>query len=155
MQEISATYILPKNLSKAIEAAVNNSFKTAQECLIKKTQYPPYMNMKQASEYLGVSYNTIKKWFKIYPDFPVAIIDGSYHINREELDKFMLSMQNKQLAAGRACYIQEEMEVLTMFKKIDSKLLAYWLTPPEQRVWAYLATFVPLLGTVVGIANLL
>ena len=42
-----------------------------------------------------------------------------------------------------------------MLRKIDDTILNYWLTPPEQRMWAYLATFVPLLGTVVGIAKLL
>lgn len=42
-----------------------------------------------------------------------------------------------------------------MLQKIDGKILAYWDTAPNERVWAYLATFVPLLGTVVGIANLL
>lgn len=42
-----------------------------------------------------------------------------------------------------------------MLQKIDSKILAYWWTSPDQRLWAYLATFLPLLGIIVAISNLL
>lgn len=95
MQGFTTTVQLPDDLNHAIAQSVNDAIMKAKQQLMKDTQYPPYMNIKQAADYLGVSYNTIKKWTKMYPDFPVAIIDGSYHINREELDKFMISMQNK------------------------------------------------------------
>lgn len=42
-----------------------------------------------------------------------------------------------------------------MLQKIDGKILAYWDTAPSERVWAYLATFVPLLGLIVTIAGTL
>lgn len=42
-----------------------------------------------------------------------------------------------------------------MLQKIDGKILAYWDTAPNERTWAYLATFVPLLGLIVTIAGTL
>ena len=42
-----------------------------------------------------------------------------------------------------------------MLRKIDHEILADWWSGPDDRVWAYLATFVPLLGVAAGIANLL
>lgn len=43
----------------------------------------------------------------------------------------------------------------TAVQILDSKILAYWDTAPSERVWAYLATFVPLLGLIVTIAGTL
>ena len=42
-----------------------------------------------------------------------------------------------------------------MLQKIDGKILAYWDTAPNERAWAYLATFVPLLGLIITIAGTL
>lgn len=42
-----------------------------------------------------------------------------------------------------------------MLRKVDGKILDFWWSGPDDRVWAYLATFVPLLGAAAGIANLL
>src|SRR5690625_385237 len=95
MQGFTTTVQLPDEINRAIVDAVNAAFTSAAKQQANGAKYPPYMNLKQAASYLGVSFNTVKKWVKMYPDFPVAVINGSYHINREELDKFMLSMQNK------------------------------------------------------------
>lgn len=42
-----------------------------------------------------------------------------------------------------------------MLQKIDDKILAYWDTAPNERVWAYIATFVPLLGIMGTMINAL
>lgn len=91
MKDFTTTVQLPDDINKAIVKAVNNALITANQQLVKSTKYPMYMNIKQTASYLGVSYNTIKKWINMYPDFPCKAIDGSYHINREALDEFMTS----------------------------------------------------------------
>ncbi|WP_283593524.1 MerR family transcriptional regulator [Limosilactobacillus galli] len=89
MEGFTTTVQLPDDLNRAITKAINDAFATAKRQAVKGSEYPMYMNMKQATNYLGVSYTTLKKWIKMYPDFPVKTIDGSYHINREKLDEFM------------------------------------------------------------------
>lgn len=42
-----------------------------------------------------------------------------------------------------------------MLQKIDGKILAYWNTAPSERVWAYLATTMPILTLVATVINLL
>ena len=42
----------------------------------------------------------------------------------------------------------------SMIAKIDQSILDFWFTSPNERAWAYLATFIPLLGATVGIASL-
>lgn len=41
-----------------------------------------------------------------------------------------------------------------MLRKIDGKILDFWWTTPDERVWAYLGTFVPLLGLISGLLSL-
>lgn len=89
MNDLVATIHLPNELNKAIMQAVNDALKSAKQQMASDSDYPMYMNMKQAASYLGVSHTTLKKWIKMYPNFPVKTIDGSYHINREKLDEFM------------------------------------------------------------------
>lgn len=95
MQGFTTTVKLPDDLNHAIIQAVNDAFTSAKAQLSNGSDYPMYMNVKQTTDYLGISYNTFKKWVNRYPDFPVSVVDGSYRVNRNELDKFMLSMQNK------------------------------------------------------------
>ena len=87
MDRMTATVILPDNFSKEV---ANTIIEQINPKLATQT-YPPYMNLKQAADYVGVSFTTVKKWIELYPNFPVKNIGGSYHINRRALDKFMLS----------------------------------------------------------------
>ena len=80
---------LPSEVSDAITHAVNDAFAIAKQQLVTSTSYPMYMNTSHAAAYLGISFNTIKKWMRLYPNFPVKVIDGTYHFNREKLDEFM------------------------------------------------------------------
>lgn len=41
-----------------------------------------------------------------------------------------------------------------MLQKIDGKILAFWDTYPNERAYAYMATFVPLLGLISGLVGL-
>lgn len=36
-------------------------------------------------------------------------------------------------------------------RTIDNQILAFWYTSPQDRVWAYLATFVPITALVIGL----
>lgn len=51
--------------------------------------------------------------------------------------------------------VSHRKEAIQMLQKIDDKILAYWDTAPNERVWAYLATFVPLLGIMGTMINAL
>ena len=89
MQSFSLKVQLASEVTDAITHAVNDAFTTAKQQLATGSSYPMYMNTSQAAAYLGISFNTIKKWMRLYPNFPVKVIDGTYHFNREKLDEFM------------------------------------------------------------------
>lgn len=36
-------------------------------------------------------------------------------------------------------------------RTIDNQILAFWFTAPDERVWAYLATFVPVSALIIGL----
>lgn len=44
-------------------------------------------------------------------------------------------------------------EVITMkvLRTIDNQILAFWYTAPSDRLWAYLATFVPATAFIIGL----
>ena len=48
-----------------------------------------------------------------------------------------------------------EWEVITMkvLRTIDNQILAFWYTSPDERTWAYLATFVPAVAFIIGLAT--
>ena len=91
MQGFKTTVQLPDDLVTAIKTEVNNSFAAAKEALAKDNQYPPYMTLTETAKYLGLSYNTLKKFAKSNPDFPVISLGSSYRVNRVALDKFILN----------------------------------------------------------------
>ncbi|MCT4397329.1 helix-turn-helix domain-containing protein [Pediococcus ethanolidurans] len=54
----------------------------------KREALPEYMNMKQAGEYAGVSFNTLKKWIAM--DLRVSNIAGMQRISKKAIDEFYL-----------------------------------------------------------------
>ena len=95
MQGFTTTVQLPGELNDAIIDAVKSSFAMAKDQFTNENQFPLYLNKKQACQYLNVSYGTLMKWVKSEPSFPCSDVDGVVRFNRNELDKFMASKQNK------------------------------------------------------------
>lgn len=40
---------------------------------------------------------------------------------------------------------------MKLLRTIDNQILAFWFTAPEERAWAYLATFVPVSALIIGL----
>ncbi|MEE6635320.1 hypothetical protein [Limosilactobacillus pontis] len=40
---------------------------------------------------------------------------------------------------------------MKLLRTIDNQILAFWYTAPDERVWAYLATFVPATALIIGL----
>lgn len=43
----------------------------------------------------------------------------------------------------------------SMLAKIDQSILNFWYTAPDERVWAYAMTLIPLLAVIATITNYL
>lgn len=52
----------------------------------KREALPEYLNMRQAGEYAGVSFNTLKKWIAM--DLRVSNIAGMQRISKKAIDNF-------------------------------------------------------------------
>lgn len=50
----------------------------------------PYLNKKEAAEYLGIAHNTLSSWVKFY-GLPEIRIFNTIRYDRRELDKWMRS----------------------------------------------------------------
>ena len=42
---------------------------------------------------------------------------------------------------------------MKVLRTIDNQILAFWYTSPDERTWAYLATFVPAVAFIIGLAT--
>lgn len=42
---------------------------------------------------------------------------------------------------------------MKLLRTIDNQILAFWYTASDERVWAYLATFVPVSALIVGLVT--
>lgn len=40
---------------------------------------------------------------------------------------------------------------MKVLRTIDNQILAFWYTAPNDRLWAYLATFVPATAFIIGL----
>lgn len=52
----------------------------------------PYMNKKEAAEYIGVSFNTFRKFERM--GLPIIEVDGILLVKKEDIDEFL--EKNKQ-----------------------------------------------------------
>ena len=41
--------------------------------------------------------------------------------------------------------------MMKVLRTIDNQILAFWYTTPSDRLWAYLATFVPATAFIIGL----
>lgn len=95
MFELKDIYV-PLNLSNVVIEGLEEEFeRVARDVFMemqKSTQVKPYMNKKEAANYIGVSFNTLQKF--IHEGLPVVIIGGIQMIRKEDVDAFMLSNRN-------------------------------------------------------------
>ncbi|KRL96543.1 excisionase family DNA-binding protein [Limosilactobacillus equigenerosi] len=80
------------DFSKEISKAVREELDHRQELAIKADEYPEYMNKGQASEYIGVSRNTLDMLIKSH-GLPVIEIQGTrtVRISKRALNEYMES----------------------------------------------------------------
>lgn len=78
----------PKEISKVVKEELDRR----QELAIKADAYPEYMNKGQASEYIGVSRNTLDMLIKSH-GLPVIAIQGTrtVRISKRALNEYMES----------------------------------------------------------------
>lgn len=80
--------IINKQLEEFLNVTLERKLVQIQEDMRVK----PYMNKKEAANYIGVSFNTLQKF--IHEGLPVVIIGGIQMIRKEDIDGFMLSNRN-------------------------------------------------------------
>lgn len=83
--------IIPLKISeetiKAIEKVLNDVVINSANNILNNTNKNQYMNKKEAAQYLGVSFNTLKKF--IQNGLPVVNVSGVNMIRKIDIDEFM------------------------------------------------------------------
>lgn len=64
-----------------------NSIKVAQNLAVIREELPRYMTKKQASLYVGCSFNTLQKFIR--QGLKVISIDGVIRIDKHDIDSFL------------------------------------------------------------------
>lgn len=86
-------------LPDEIQTAILDTVRTAVNQVVVKvqqsSQFPNYMNQRQAAAYLGTSPGTLIKWEKSNIGFPTIYIEGSKHYSKAALDEWMKSKQKQ------------------------------------------------------------
>lgn len=78
-----------------VDSKFINEYKLLLTDLVKETieevrqgySHKEYMNKKEASEYIGISFNTLKKFEK--DGLPVINVSGLQMIRKNDIDKFL------------------------------------------------------------------
>lgn len=90
------SFMLPLKLSDEFTKTYEELIIKITKDTIEKTQnglgYKPYMNKKEAAQYIGISYNTLCKFIEC--GLPVIEIDGVKLISKKQIDEFL--EKNKQ-----------------------------------------------------------
>ncbi|QIH74995.1 hypothetical protein GTN31_01370 [Macrococcoides canis] len=84
---------IPLKLEETSLKLLEDIFKSIAENIIQQIEdeknIQVYMNKKQAASYLGVSFNTLKKF--IEEGLPVIDVSGIQMIRRQDIDNFLES----------------------------------------------------------------
>ncbi|MCE4957831.1 helix-turn-helix domain-containing protein [Macrococcoides caseolyticum] len=84
---------IPLKLEETSLKLLEDIFKSFAENIIQQIEdeknIQVYMNKKQAASYLGVSFNTLKKF--IEEGLPVIDVSGIQMIRRQDIDNFLES----------------------------------------------------------------
>lgn len=76
-----------ENTLKAVEEVFVKVAEKVKNDVIQGNHVKQYLNKKEAAEYLGVSFNTLKKFEK--EGLPIVEVAGMQLIRRVDIDKFL------------------------------------------------------------------
>lgn len=83
--------MLPLNVNdqavKQIEQVFVTIAKKVANDVVNGVNHKPYLNKKEACEYIGISFNTLKKFEEM--GLPVTNINGMQFIRKMDIDEFM------------------------------------------------------------------
>lgn len=85
MSNIIPLVIAPETI-QAIEKALNDAIKKSASEINNGTKIKPYMNIKEASEYIGVSYNTFRKLVK--GGLKTVTVEGIEMVRKVDIDNY-------------------------------------------------------------------
>lgn len=85
MSNIIPLVIAPETI-QAIEKALNEAIKKSASEINNATNIKPYMNIKEASEYIGVSYNTFRKLVK--GGLRTVTVEGIEMVRKVDIDDY-------------------------------------------------------------------
>lgn len=83
IKEIDLSKILGEKIAKILISEMNQVVKEHVENIKQKE----YLNINEACEYIGISFNTIKKFIEL--GLPIIMIDGIKRIKKSDIDKFL------------------------------------------------------------------
>ncbi|MCM3741011.1 helix-turn-helix domain-containing protein [Oceanobacillus luteolus] len=87
---------VPIQLSNDFIASYEKALLEMTQQVVEKVQldsdYKPYMNKKEAAQYIGVSFNTFQKLEKM--GLPIIEIDGIRLVRKQDIDDFLDEHKN-------------------------------------------------------------
>lgn len=92
-KEMTIDALIEERTQQTLASEIRRLEQTLKDLLKKTNQYPPYMNIKKACEYLSVSRGTLNKFIR-EDGLPITVIDGIKLISKSDLDEFMLNHRN-------------------------------------------------------------
>lgn len=85
---------LPQEFQEELKKSVIETLSDSLGSLNNDSKFGDWMDKGTACQYIGVSRSTFDKIIKKY-NVPYTLLGGSYFFSKAELNKFMLSQQNK------------------------------------------------------------
>ncbi len=89
-EDITIDSVITKTVQQVLEGEIEKLKEDIYFLLNTSNKYSEYMKLKDASKYLDVSLNTLKRYISEY-DLAITKIDGIQRISKSDLDVFMLS----------------------------------------------------------------
>ncbi|NKC68866.1 helix-turn-helix domain-containing protein [Vagococcus fluvialis] len=92
-EEMTIDRLIEERAQQTLASEIRRLEQILNDLLKRANQYPPYMNIKKACEYLSVSRGTLNKFIR-EDGLPITVIDGIKLISKSDLDEFMLKHRN-------------------------------------------------------------
>ncbi len=89
-EEMTIDRLIEERAQQAFTTEIRSLEQTLGELLQKANQYPPYMNIKRACDYLSVSRGTLNKFIR-EEGLQLSVIGGVKLLSKSDLDEFVLS----------------------------------------------------------------
>lgn len=91
------TIMIPVQISQESASYYENMLLSLANSVVERTKeglnQKQYMNKKEASQYIGVSFNTFQKMVKL--GLPIIEIDGIKLVSKQDIDNFLEEHKNK------------------------------------------------------------